>query len=132
MTLNPSSDIPGNAYYQSLWGTPYNWNFPTLPQHYAANRTLPWPRGKVLGGSSAMNGMYIVRPSQIELDAWPALSAPGDATAASRWGWSAMLAAMKKSETFVPPSPEIQHAAVIEYNSSSHGSSGPVYSTFPG
>jgi hypothetical protein len=79
-----------------------------------------------------MNGMYSVRPSQIEVDTWPALSAPGDETAAGRWGWDAMLAAMQKSETFVPPSPDIQHAAVIEYNSSSHGSSGPVYSTFPG
>ena len=130
--FNTSSDIPGNAYYQSLWNTPYNWDFPTLSQPYAGNRTFAWPRGKVLGGSSAMNGMYIVRPSQIELDAWPALSAPGDDTAASKWGWTAMLAAMRKSESFVPPSPEIQHAAVIEYKASSHGTSGPVYSTFPG
>ncbi|KAI0248967.1 GMC oxidoreductase-domain-containing protein [Lactifluus subvellereus] len=43
---------------------------------YNGNRTLPWPRGKVLGGSSVMNGMYSVRPSQIELDAWPALAGP--------------------------------------------------------
>jgi len=132
MIMNPSSDIPGNAYYQSLWNTPYNWNFSTLSQPYAGNRAFSWPRGKILGGCSAMNGMYIVRPSQVELDAWPALSAPGDDAASSKWGWPAMLAALKKSETFVPPSPEIQHAAVIEYNASSYGTSGPVYSTFPG
>jgi choline dehydrogenase len=98
------SDIPGNAYYQSLWNSSYNWNFSTISQPSAGNRVLSWPRGKVLGGSSAINGMYSVRPSQIELDTWPSLSAPGDDSAKSKWGWQAMLAAMKKSETFVPPS----------------------------
>ncbi|KAH9041270.1 GMC oxidoreductase [Lactarius pseudohatsudake] len=127
-----SIDIPGNAYYQSLWNSPYNWNFSTLGQPNAGNRVLPWPRGKVLGGSSAMNGLYSVRPSQIELDAWPLLSAPGDDSAKSKWGWQAMLAAMKKSETFVPPSSDVQQAANIEYDSSSHGSSGPLYNSFPG
>ncbi|KAH8986115.1 GMC oxidoreductase [Lactarius akahatsu] len=127
-----SINIPGNAYYQSLWNSPYNWNFSTLGQPNAGNRVLPWPRGKVLGGSSAINGLYSVRPSQIELDAWPSLSAPGDDSAKSKWGWQAMLAAMKKSETFVPPSSDVQQAANIEYDSSSHGSSGPLYNSFPG
>ncbi|KAH9019319.1 GMC oxidoreductase [Lactarius deliciosus] len=127
-----SINIPGNAYYQSLWDSPYNWNFSTLGQPNAGNRVLPWPRGKILGGSSAINGLYSVRPSQIELDAWPLLSAPGDDSAKSKWGWQAMLAAMKKSETFVPPSSDVQQAANIEYDSSSHGSSGPLYNSFPG
>lgn len=125
-------NIPGNAYYQSLWNSPYNWNFSTTGQPNAGNRVLPWPRGKVLGGSSAINGLYSVRPSQIELNAWSSLSAPGDDGAKSKWGWQAMLAAMKKSETFVPPSPDIQQAANIEYDSASHGSGGPLYSSFPG
>ncbi|KAI9444481.1 GMC oxidoreductase [Lactarius indigo] len=112
--------------------SPYNWNFSTLGQPNAGNRVLPWPRGKVLGGSSAINGLYSVRPSQIELDAWSSLSAPGDDSAKSKWGWEAMLAAMKKSETFVPPSSDVQQAADIEYDSSSHGSSGPLYNSFPG
>lgn len=127
-----SINIPGNAYYQSLWNSPYNWNFSTLGQANAGNRVLPWPRGKVLGGSSAMNGMYSVRPSQVELDAWPSLSAPGDDSAKGKWGWQAMLAAMKKSETFVPPTSDVQQAANIEYDPSSHGSSGPLYNSFPG
>jgi len=93
---------------------------------------IQWPRGKVLGGSSAINGLYSVRPSQIELDAWASLSAPGDDSAQGKWGWQTMLAAMKKSETFVPPSPNVQQTAGIEYDSSSHGSSGPLYSSFPG
>ena len=131
-TLHRPSDIPGNAYYQSLWNSQYNWNFSTIGQPNAGNRVLPWPRGKILGGSSAINGLYSVRPSQIELDAWSSLSAPGDDSAKNKWGWQAMLAAMKKSETFVPPSTDVQQAANIEYDSSSHGSSGPLYNSFPG
>lgn len=127
-----SINIPGNAYYKSLWSSSYNWNFSTHSQPNVGNRVLSWPRGKVLGGSSAMNGMYSVRPSQIELDAWASLSAPGDDNAKSKWGWQAMLAAMKKNEIFVPPSTSIQQAANIEYDVSSHGSSGPVYNSFPG
>ncbi|KAI0258904.1 GMC oxidoreductase [Gloeopeniophorella convolvens] len=127
-----SIDVPANAYYQSLWGTPYDWGYPTVAQPNVGNRVLPWPRGKVLGGSSAINGMYSVRPSQIELDAWPALSAPGDSSASGKWGWQAMLAAMKKSETFVSPSSAVQQAADINYDVSSHGSNGPLYTSFPG
>ncbi|KAF8265094.1 alcohol oxidase [Lactarius quietus] len=127
-----SINIPGNAYYKSLWSSPYNWNYSTISQPNTENRVLSWPRGKVLGGSSAMNGMYSVRPSQIELDAWPSLSAPGDDSAKSKWGWQAMLAAMKKNEIFIPPSSDVKQAANIEYDSSSHGSNGPVYNSFPG
>ncbi|KAI0306142.1 GMC oxidoreductase [Multifurca ochricompacta] len=94
--VSSSIDIPGNAYYQSLLNTPYDWNYATTSQPNAGNRVLPWPRGKVLGGSSAINGLY------------------------------------SKSETFVPPSPEVQQAANIGYDLSSHGSNGPLYNSFPG
>jgi choline dehydrogenase len=49
-------DVPANAYYSSLLGTSYDWQFVTDPQTHAAGRALPWPRGKVLGGSTAVNG----------------------------------------------------------------------------
>jgi len=49
-------DVPANAYYSSLLGTSYDWQFVTEPQTHAGGRALPWPRGKVLGGSSAVNG----------------------------------------------------------------------------
>jgi len=48
---NISSDTPAYAYFESMWPTPLNWNFNTTPQANANNSMLPWPRGKVLGGS---------------------------------------------------------------------------------
>lgn len=44
-------DTPAYAYFDSLWPTPLNWAFWTVPQPNAANREIFWPRGKVLGGS---------------------------------------------------------------------------------
>ena len=53
-----------------------------MPQPGAANRAITWPRGKVLGGSSAINGLYAVRPSKLEVDAWGALVPGGVALTA--------------------------------------------------
>jgi choline dehydrogenase len=51
-------DVPANAYYSSLLGTSYDWQYTTEPQTNAGERPLPWPRGKVLGGSTAVNGAF--------------------------------------------------------------------------
>lgn len=125
-----SIDIPANAYYSSLLGTSYDWKYTTVPQPHLGNRQLSWPRGKVLGGSSAVNGLYLVRPSQLEVDANAGLMAnqPG----ASAWSWEGLFSAMKKSETFTAPSSQIQMEGAIEYNLSSHGTSGPLHYSYPG
>lgn len=88
------ADIPGNAYYSSLLGTSYDWQYQTVPQANLQNRQIPWARGKVLGGSSAVNGMYLVRPSQIEVDSNAGLNA--NQSGASAWGWESFFLAMKK------------------------------------
>ncbi|KAI0053551.1 GMC oxidoreductase [Auriscalpium vulgare] len=119
--------VPANAYYKSLMGGPDDWSYPVVPQPATNNRAMVWPRGKVLGGSSAVNGMYSVRPSQIEVDAWASLAAPGNDTV---WGWDTLFAGMKKSETFVPPGDAVQ-AADIQFGTGSHGSSGPLYASYP-
>ncbi|OCH89264.1 hypothetical protein OBBRIDRAFT_732948, partial [Obba rivulosa] len=125
--VSSSIDIPGNAYYSSLLGSSYDWAYTTVPQASAGNRTLPWPRGKVLGGSSAINGMYLVRPSAMEVNAWS-----GMVDDSSLWNWDNLFSAMKTSETFTPPSPQIQAEGNIMYENSSHGFSGPLHSSYPG
>ncbi|KDQ57238.1 GMC oxidoreductase [Jaapia argillacea MUCL 33604] len=127
-----SINIPGNAYYDSLYGTSYDWAYQTVPQPYAGNRPLTWARGKVLGGSSAMNGLYIVRPSEVEVNTWSELIATQDPGIANAWNWENMLAAMKKSETFTAPPAAIQQAGDITYDTSSRGTDGPVQVSYPG
>lgn len=126
--LTSPTDVPVNAYYSGLPGTSYDWQYTTAKQPNANNRALPWPRGKVLGGSSAMNGMYTVRPSKLEVDTWATLA--GGAT--DKWSWDQLFNNMKTSETFTPPSSDIQAEGGIKYSADSRGTSGPVHATYPG
>lgn len=127
------SDTPADTYYNSLVGSAYDWAYNTVAQAGLSNRALYWPRGKTLGGSSAINGMYLVHPSDTEINAWQALIAANDtAGAADNWSWDSFYAAMKKSETFDAPSADIEEAGGIIYTASSHGTDGPVHYGYPG
>lgn len=53
-----------------LKGGPCNWEFNTAPEPHLNNRALYWPRGKVLGGSSAINGMVYIRGHFSDFDHW--------------------------------------------------------------
>ncbi|EJU03852.1 alcohol oxidase [Dacryopinax primogenitus] len=128
--VRSSIDTPGDAYYSSLLGTSYDWQFETVPQEMLDNHAVSWPRGRLLGGSTAVNGMYLVRPSQLEFDTWAQLQ--GGAAGANDWSWSGMFPMMKKSENFTAPSAAISDAGAIQYDINSHGTAGPVHYSFPG
>ncbi|TJV46021.1 MAG: FAD-dependent oxidoreductase [Mesorhizobium sp.] len=59
----------------------FNWNFETEPVPTLEGRTIYWPRGKALGGSSAINGMVHIRGDRRDYDHWEALGNPG-------WAWN--------------------------------------------
>ncbi|KAJ1595399.1 hypothetical protein NDA14_004162 [Ustilago hordei] len=120
--------VPSANLYDSSVGTEYDWQFITSPQAGLSGRSTPWPRGKVLGGSSAINGLYYVRHSEVEQDVWAALI--GD-TQGERWRWASMLEAMKKSEVFTPPNQATIRATGVEWVQDSHGIHGPVHVSFP-
>lgn len=50
VALTGVQDTPAYSYYDSLWTTPMNWAYYTVPQSNADNREVEWPRGKGLGG----------------------------------------------------------------------------------
>ncbi|KAJ2926788.1 hypothetical protein H1R20_g10294, partial [Candolleomyces eurysporus] len=126
-------DTPALTYFDSLLGTQYNYGYTTTAQSGAGGRNMNWPRGKILGGSAAVNGMYIVRPNSAEIDAWHDLIVDDSNKAyADSWTWSSLLEYMKKSETFTPPTSDAENTAGMKYNTGSHGSSGPLHTTFPG
>jgi choline dehydrogenase-like flavoprotein len=125
-------DVPANAYFNTLLGSDADWSYRTVNQPHAGGGTLTWPRGKVLGGSSAINGMYLVRPSKIELDIWSSMISSQDNVSAAAWNWDNMYAAMKKTETFTPPSDKIKTTGNIQFNPDNHGTSGPLHYSYPG
>jgi choline dehydrogenase-like flavoprotein len=58
------------AAYSRLFRSQYDWNYSTLPQERAAGRPVYWPRGKILGGSSAIDAMVYIRGNPGDYDAW--------------------------------------------------------------
>ena len=69
-----------------------NWNYATAPEPQLDGRSIWWPRGKVLGGSSSINAMCYIRGNAADYDAWAA--ATGDA----RWAWRNVLPYFKRAE----------------------------------
>ncbi|KAH8116089.1 GMC oxidoreductase-domain-containing protein [Phellopilus nigrolimitatus] len=123
-------DTPSEAYANGLVGTSYDWNYQTVSIPTAGNRVQTWPRGKVLGGSSAINGLYAVRPSQLEYDTWSSML--DGASGADVWNWANQLQRMKTSETFTSPSGAMASADTLEYSAASHGTNGPLDVSWPG
>lgn len=122
---------PAGNLYDSP-GDKYNWHWKTTEQsellsNDKTGRSVDWPRGKVLGGSSAINGLYYVRHSQPEQDAWAKLIDGADV-----WSWDKMFNAMKKGENFTAPVKAVSDKAHVEYNEKSHGTKGPLQVSWPG
>src|SRR4051812_44419861 len=49
------------GYFRHAYGAKFNWSYETEPVEGLNGRRVPWPRGKVLGGSSAINGLIYIR-----------------------------------------------------------------------
>jgi hypothetical protein len=76
--------------------------------------------------------MYIVRPNSAEISAWHDLIAEDSNKAyADSWTWNSLFESMKKSESFTPPIQAALDTAGMKYDANSHGSSGPLHTTFP-
>jgi choline dehydrogenase len=68
-----------------------NWGFSTEPEAHLNNRTIFWPRGRVLGGSSSINGSAYIRGQAEDYDGWGRLGNIG-------WSWSDVLPYFQKIE----------------------------------
>ncbi|WVQ86221.1 hypothetical protein IAT38_008389 [Cryptococcus sp. DSM 104549] len=119
-------DIPGYSYLHSLTGSAYDWAYNTLVQTDAGGVTKYWPRGKGLGGSGAINGLFWGRASSEEYDAWATLNPDGEET----WNWAEVDKYIKKAETFTAPNSTIIDKFSLEINESAHGNSGPIQAGF--
>jgi len=80
--------------YMYMIGHPaFDWCFETQPEPQLHGRKIPHPRGKVLGGSSSINGMIQIRGQAGDFDHWRQLGLEG-------WGWDAVLPYFKRHEDF--------------------------------
>ena len=79
---DPRINVPGR--FGETLGSELDWQFETTKQPGLGGRSLPFPRGKVLGGTSALNFMAWTRGCKEDYDAWEDLGNEG-------WGWDGIL-----------------------------------------
>ena len=91
----------------------YNWSFWTAPVPHCGNRRMFWPRGRVLGGSSAINAMVAIRGHASDYDQWAALGNAG-------WSYRELLPMFKATEDYEPA----DGAALTPQEAEYHGRGG--------
>ena len=95
-----------------MWHPTLNWGFHSEPEPQLNNRTLYSPRGKVLGGSSAINAMVYIRGQKEDYDLWAAEGNRG-------WAWDDLLPLFKSQENQLRDLNKPQDKAF-------HGTGGPL------
>ena len=90
---NPWIHIPAGVL-KLLRHPVVNWNYTAEGTEGTAGRTIHWPRGKVLGGSSSINGMLYVRGNPADFDGWAQMGCRG-------WTFDDVLPFFRKSEHYV-------------------------------
>ena len=81
------------GYFKTIYDPRFSRLFDIEPQNETGNRQVKWPRGRLLGGSSAINGLLYIRGQHEDFDGWEALGATG-------WDYRAVLPYFKKSERY--------------------------------
>ncbi len=99
--------IADPARWPALQSSEIDWQFETEPQAHSADRRHAWPRGRVIGGSSALHAMAHVRGHASDFDVWAADGCEG-------WGYADLMPYFIRSETSDRPA------------SPYHGTSGPI------
>ncbi len=87
-----AEEIKAPAALSRLFQSAYDWNYTTVPQHRAAGRSIYWPRGRVLGGSSSMNAMIYIRGNRRDFQTWR------DEHGCTGWGYEDLMPYFRRAE----------------------------------
>ena len=87
---NLITKVPGTAFLASV-SPERNWNFETEPMAALGGRRMRWNQGRILGGSSSINGMIYMRGHSREYDTWRQMGCDG-------WSFDEVLACFRRSE----------------------------------
>jgi choline dehydrogenase len=81
------------GYFKTIYDPRFTWQFETEPQPGSGNRRIVWPRGRVLGGSSQINGLVYIRGLKSDFDDWARCGALG-------WSYREVLPYFRRSERY--------------------------------
>ena len=119
---NPVFSIPMLAGVAYFWPSS-NWHYETAPQKHLGGRAIKWPRGKVLGGSSTINGMMYMRGHAADYDAWAAQGLSG-------WSYGDVLPYFKRSQDATNRRGSPYHGSGGELMSRRAKGDNPLYASF--
>ncbi|KAK0719235.1 hypothetical protein B0H67DRAFT_149205 [Lasiosphaeris hirsuta] len=105
-----------------------SWTFQSLPNPEMNNKTAFVLAGQVVGGSSAVNGMFFDRGSRFDYDSWT--EAAGPDSSGIRWNWQGIFPFFKKSVTFTKPTAAVAQKYGYTWDVSAYGGSTPIYASF--
>ncbi|EIW85831.1 alcohol oxidase [Coniophora puteana RWD-64-598 SS2] len=120
---DPNINAPGKCL-TLMYNPRYDWMFASVPQPHASNRVVIQPRGKGLGGCSAINFLGMTRPSRVEMDFVEKLGNPG-------WNWESFMHYSKQSETLALHDKDLAERYFSRAEINLHGSNGPIQKLFP-
>lgn len=89
--VNPWLHVP-SGFFKTINNPRYDWRYETEAEPALSDRRIAWPRGRVLGGSSAINGLIYIRGQADDFNDWAQRGNPG-------WGWSDVLPAFRSVES---------------------------------
>jgi choline dehydrogenase len=81
------------GYYRTIYNEQFSRLFVTEPSETTGNRAIVWPRGRVIGGSSSINGLIFIRGQQDGFDDWERLGAKG-------WSYRELLPYFRRHERY--------------------------------
>jgi choline dehydrogenase len=94
---HPMIHVPAGVL-KLLYNPLVNWNYSTDPEAGIGGRQIHWPRGRVLGGSSSINGMLWIRGNPADYDGWSQMGCKG-------WSFDEVLPYFKSIERYAPGDP---------------------------
>jgi choline dehydrogenase-like flavoprotein len=92
----PGTFDPPTNWITANPDAPPTWRFTSLPNPDMGNTTAFVQAGQVVGGSSAVNGMFFDRGSRFDYDAWTEVGGSEFALSKNKWNWSGIFPFFKK------------------------------------
>ncbi|RAH44910.1 GMC family oxidoreductase [Aspergillus brunneoviolaceus CBS 621.78] len=113
------------ALWTTLMGSEADWQYQSTPQPALGNRVIKEPQGKLLGGSSGINGQAFIAPTKAGIDGWEKLGATG-------WDWATLSPYYRKAFTLQLPDENTRdHIGTSWVDPEANGTSGPIKVSFP-
>ena len=84
------------GYFRTIFDERFSRQFELEPQAETGNRRIIWPRGRIIGGSSSINGLLYIRGQHADYDDWSKMGASG-------WSYAEVLPSFRRSERFDGP-----------------------------